>query len=117
VATRLVELGDGSLRQNELAAAIQWHRSRLSHQLSRMEQRGLVERTPMTNGMTVTITQHGRNAVAVARPLHAAAVRRHLIDQIPAALRDQFRELLEVLGTQSQRTAVAEADESATEPA
>ena len=94
VATRLVELGNGMLRQNELAASVSWHRSRLSHQLSRMEQRGLGERTPVTNGMVISITPAGRRAVTRARPLHAAAVRRHLIAKIPPASRNQLRTVL-----------------------
>ena len=83
VLTRVVELGDGTLRQNELAASMGWHRTRLSHHLSRMEQRKLVTRAPADDGVAVTVTAAGRELVAVARPLHADAVRRHLADLIP----------------------------------
>jgi DNA-binding MarR family transcriptional regulator len=99
VLTRVAELGCGSLRQNELAASMGWHRSRLSHHLTRMEQRGLVERRPSEGGVEVVITGDGRGAVAKARPLHAAAVRRHLLDWIPADSAADFRALLTRLGS------------------
>lgn len=79
ILTRLVDLGDGQLRQNELGASMQWHRSRLSHQLTRMEQRGLLSRSDVGGGVLVRITPHGSELVRTARPVHAAAVRRHLV--------------------------------------
>ena len=44
VLSRVVEVGEGSLRQQQLARLLGWERSRLSRQLSRMEERGLVVR-------------------------------------------------------------------------
>ena len=90
ILTRLAEAGGGTLRQNELAASMGWHRSRLSHQLTRMEQRGLVTRAAVDNGVEVSVTAAGRDAVARARPLHAEAVRRHLIDLVPAGAESDF---------------------------
>jgi DNA-binding MarR family transcriptional regulator len=78
ILTRLIDLGNGTLRQNELAASMGWHRSRLSHQLTRMEQRGLLTRRPTDGGVSATISQQGREVTATARPVHAAAVRRYL---------------------------------------
>lgn len=80
ILTRLVDLGSGRLRQNELAASMDWHRSRLSHQLTRMEQRGLVRRTDADGGVLVAVTDEGRRLADAARPVHAAAVRRHLVE-------------------------------------
>ncbi|MEK6309857.1 MAG: MarR family winged helix-turn-helix transcriptional regulator [Curtobacterium sp.] len=79
IVTRLVELGDGALRQNELGASLQWDRTRLSHQLTRMENRGLVTRSAVDSGVLVRITDEGTRLVHVARPIHADAVRRHLL--------------------------------------
>jgi DNA-binding MarR family transcriptional regulator len=45
VLTRAVELGDGSLLQQELATLLGWKRSHLSRQLGRMEARGLLDRS------------------------------------------------------------------------
>jgi DNA-binding MarR family transcriptional regulator len=93
VVTRLDEAG-GALRQNELAASMGWHRSRLSHQLSRMADRGLVHRLDADNGVIVEITAAGRVAAQRARPVHAAAVRATLIDRIPADQRGQVTAML-----------------------
>ncbi|WP_433112629.1 MarR family winged helix-turn-helix transcriptional regulator [Micromonospora sp. CA-246542] len=97
VLTRLVDLGDGQLRQNELAASIRWHRSRLSHQLTRMEQRGLVTRSGVPGGMMVSITDRGAQLVAAARPVHADAVRTYLISRVPDTRRAAFLSILESL--------------------
>ncbi len=85
--TRIEDAG-GRLRQNELAASVHWHRSRLSHQLTRMTGRGLVERDPAEPGVDVLITARGRELVTRARPVHAAAVRRHLLAAVAPADRD-----------------------------
>jgi DNA-binding MarR family transcriptional regulator len=98
ILTRLSELGGGALRQNELAVALGWHRSRLSHQLSRMERKGLLERVPHDSGVEVRLSDRGAGQVALARPVHAAAVRAHLIDPIPATEAARLRVVLEVLG-------------------
>ncbi|TCK25119.1 MarR family winged helix-turn-helix transcriptional regulator [Pseudonocardia endophytica] len=83
ILTRLIDLGSGVLRQNELAASMAWHRSRLSHQLTRMEGRELVQRATVDGGVEVHVTSTGREAAEVARPVAAAAIRRHLVDRIP----------------------------------
>ena len=44
VLSRLVDLGGGELRQKDLAASIGWDKSRLSHHLTRMEERALLAR-------------------------------------------------------------------------
>ncbi|MER7837768.1 MarR family winged helix-turn-helix transcriptional regulator [Streptomyces sp. NPDC096040] len=104
VLTRVAELGHGLLRQNELASSMGWHRSRLSHHLTRMEQRALVTRRPTEGGVEVLITDQGRAAVAKARPLHAAAVRRHLLDQVPRESLSALRDVLARLASRSRAT-------------
>lgn len=81
IVTRLVELGDGALRQNELSVSLRWDRTRLSHQLTRMENRGLVSRSAVDGGVLVRITAEGARLVRVARPIHADAVRKHLLQR------------------------------------
>lgn len=95
VLSRLVHLGEGTLRQNELAVSMDWHRSRLSHQLSRMEQRGQVVRSSVGGGVAVTITDAGRAAIDAARPVHAEAVREHLSGLVPAEQLAAFVDTLE----------------------
>ena len=100
VLTRVAELGDGRLRQNRLAASTGFHRSRLSHHLARMEERALITREPADGGVDVLITEAGRAAVGQARPLHAAAVRRHLLAPLAGLDPAAFRSALERLAGQ-----------------
>jgi DNA-binding MarR family transcriptional regulator len=98
VLTRLVELGDGKLRQSDLARSMGWHRSRLSHHLTRMEQRELLRRRDSPDGgVEVEVTSAGRSAAVAARPVHAAAVRRHLIEPLSGRERDSLRAILDHL--------------------
>ncbi|WP_046729686.1 MarR family winged helix-turn-helix transcriptional regulator [Streptomyces humi] len=73
----------GSLRQSELAASLGWDRTRISHQLTRMGKRGLVTRE-RADGVTVTLTDSGRQAVTSVGPGLDAAVRRHFTDKLSA---------------------------------
>jgi DNA-binding MarR family transcriptional regulator len=68
VLLSLSEAEDNRVRSSELAATIGWERSRLSHHLGRMEQRGLIRRD---NCLT-----DSRGAEAVLTPEGAAAFRR-----------------------------------------
>ncbi|NBE81314.1 MULTISPECIES: MarR family winged helix-turn-helix transcriptional regulator [Micromonospora] len=83
VLSDLAETPDRRLRLSELADRMLWSRSRLSHHLTRMQQRGLVTREECAadgRGAVVALTAEGRRAVEAAAPGHVAAVRRHLID-------------------------------------
>ena len=73
----------GALRQNELAASLGWDRTRISHQLTRMGKRGLVARE-RAGGVTVTLTDAGRQAITAVGPGLDAAVRRHFTDKLSA---------------------------------
>ena len=85
VLSRLTDLGEGRLRQQRLADSLQWEKSRLSHQLSRMQSKALVERRrDSARSVTVQITRRGRALLVRAREVHAAAVRRHLLERVPA---------------------------------
>jgi DNA-binding MarR family transcriptional regulator len=95
VLSRLVDLGRGTLRQQDLANSMLWQKSRLSHHLSRMAQRQLVRRTSAkANVVLVVITRSGRQALRAARPIHARAIRAHLLGKIPRASRRPLLELL-----------------------
>jgi len=97
VLTRVVEDGGGVMRQNQLAESMGYHRSRLSHHLSRMEQRGLVTRRPVSDGVEVVATDAGRDCVARARPVHAAAVRKYLVTPLTGAQREALLAMLDQL--------------------
>ncbi|MBF5028371.1 MULTISPECIES: MarR family transcriptional regulator [unclassified Micromonospora] len=99
VLSDLSETPEQRLRLSELADRMLWSRSRLSHHISRMQQRGLVSREECVTdgrGSVVVLTPAGRRAVEAAAPGHVAAVRRHLIDRITPAE-------VAALGTLSQR--------------
>ncbi|MCU1390982.1 MAG: MarR family transcriptional regulator [Ilumatobacteraceae bacterium] len=79
----LSEAPGGRLRAFEVAKIIQWEKSRLSHQLTRMERRGLVERTECPSdarGAFIVITSGGSEAIRRAAPHHVDDVRRWFID-------------------------------------
>ncbi|HTA78430.1 MAG TPA: MarR family transcriptional regulator [Terracidiphilus sp.] len=83
VLSRLAAIGKGEMRQQALARVMSWDKSRLSHQLTRMQERALIERRP-ADGKTVlvTLTAHGREKLAAARPIHAESVRRNLLSRL-----------------------------------
>ena len=80
----LVQLSEhGSMRVFELASALSWEQSRLSHQLRRMRERGLVARRGSSQdrrGASVFLTSRGRAALAAAAPGHAELVRALVFD-------------------------------------
>jgi DNA-binding MarR family transcriptional regulator len=71
------------MRLGELADEIRWSVSRLSHHVSRMEQRGLVVRENCADdgrGQTVVLTDAGWSAIRAAAAHHVASVRAHFVD-------------------------------------
>ena len=79
VLSRLAGIGKGEVRQQDLARAMGWDKSRLSHQLTRMQKRKLIERCDGGNRIVlIKLTKLGENKLADARPIHAESVRRNL---------------------------------------
>ncbi|WP_330296529.1 MULTISPECIES: MarR family winged helix-turn-helix transcriptional regulator [unclassified Streptomyces] len=90
------------MRISALAVLMQWSRSRLSHQLTRMEQRGIVRREEVPGdgrGAEVVLTDHGVTTIMTAAPLHVESVRRHLIDILTPEQLHTFAEVGELLRT------------------
>jgi DNA-binding MarR family transcriptional regulator len=76
----LSESPDGVLRARDLGADVGWERSRVSHQVRRMEQRGLVVRERCEDdarGSMVRITDAGLAAIVAAAPRHVDTVRKY----------------------------------------
>jgi DNA-binding MarR family transcriptional regulator len=85
VLVRLSEAPQGRQRVFELGQATQWEKSRLSHHLSRMVQRGLVTRETCptdSRGAFVRLTDAGRGAIEDAAPHHVEHVRRWFIEAL-----------------------------------
>jgi DNA-binding MarR family transcriptional regulator len=100
----LSEAEDGVVRMRDLGRAVGWDRSRLSHQVRRMEKRGLVVREECAEdarGAMVRLTGAGHAAIEAAAPEHVEAVRRYFFDQLSdrdrATLTRTFERLTERL--------------------
>jgi DNA-binding MarR family transcriptional regulator len=79
----------GHLQVSDLAAQIGWERSRTSHQLRRLCERGLAERVPSQDDGRATdamLTSAGREAIDAAAPGHVALVRQLFFDPLPDEL-------------------------------
>ena len=81
----LWQAGRRELRVGELAASLDWDKSRVSHQLTRMENRGLVKRTQYgADGRRagIGLTAEGRRAAQSAVLVHAGNIRRYFLDSL-----------------------------------
>ncbi|KQV93977.1 MarR family winged helix-turn-helix transcriptional regulator [Streptomyces sp. Root369] len=91
VLVNLTDVPDGRQRYQDLARALEWEKSRMSHHIARMAGRGLVIREECpedARGAFVVITDAGRAAIEAAAPLHVEAVRELFLDHVtPAELR------------------------------
>lgn len=77
VMLALSEAENRRMRSSELAAAVGWERSRLSHHLGRMEKRGLIRREECavdTRGAEIVLVPAGFEAFRRATVPHLAAV-------------------------------------------
>ena len=80
VLSRLAALVKGEMRQQALAESLGWDKSRLSHHLTRMQQRELIERRESEpRAVLVILTKEGKTKLDAARPVHAESVRRNLL--------------------------------------
>ena len=83
VLVPLSEAPQGRLRVFEVASALGWERSRLSHHLTRMQRRGLITREDCDadrRGAFVVLADAGRSAIEQAAPAHVKTVRRLVFD-------------------------------------
>jgi DNA-binding MarR family transcriptional regulator len=83
VLSNLSSAPDHRGRLSELAGRMLWSQSRLSHHISRMEQRGLVRREECESdarGSVIVLTDQGLRTIEDAAPHHVESVRRHIID-------------------------------------
>lgn len=82
VLITLTDHPDGRLRLLEVRRVLGWEKSRLSHQVARMAERGLVTKEKCGSdrrGAYVAVTAKGRKEIRAAAPGHVAAVRRLFI--------------------------------------
>ena len=105
VLVRLSEGDGGRMRMAQLAGEVASSKSRLSHQISRMESAGLVQRVECgddARGVFAEITDEGRARLRETAPTHVTGVRAHLIDLLgladQATLAEIFERVLAHLG-------------------
>ncbi|KIH97808.1 MarR family transcriptional regulator [Streptomonospora alba] len=85
VLAKLTEAPDGQMRFLELAKLIEWEKSRMSHQVTRMVKRGLVVKKECpedARGAFIVATPLGYEAIQDAAPMHVEHVRRLFIDAL-----------------------------------
>ena len=85
VLARLSEAPNRRLRTGELAELLAWEKSRVSHQVARMESRGLLDRTECDTdgrGTWVGITAEGRRTLLSSTRDHAATIRELFFDEL-----------------------------------
>jgi DNA-binding MarR family transcriptional regulator len=85
VLVALSEAPEGRLRVFEVADALAWEQSRVSHQLARMQRRGLIAREDCATdarGAFAILTAAGRAAIEQAAPAHVELVRQLVFDEL-----------------------------------
>jgi DNA-binding MarR family transcriptional regulator len=104
VLATLSEAPDRRLRTGELAELLAWEKSRVSHQVARMESRGLLDRTECDTdgrGTWVGLTPDGRRTLLASSRDHADAIRDLFFDELAddekSALGDVARRVLDRL--------------------
>ncbi|WP_327139717.1 MarR family winged helix-turn-helix transcriptional regulator [Nocardia sp. NBC_01327] len=99
ILLRLSNSPQHRMRARDMAAALQWDRSRLSRQVSRMETRGTVVRAPSegdARGYDVTLTEAGCAAFQAAWPSYVAGIRHCFADVLAP---DQLDALADIADT------------------
>ena len=85
VLVALSEAPEGRLRVFEVADALAWEQSRVSHQLARMARRGLITREGCATdarGAFAVLTTVGRATIERAAPAHVEQVRQLVFDEL-----------------------------------
>lgn len=85
ILVTLFDAPDRRMRTGELGELLAWEKSRVSHQVARMEARGLVERVVCESdgrGTWVTLATDGKRALLGAMREHAAAIRELFFDEL-----------------------------------
>ncbi|WLQ36344.1 MarR family transcriptional regulator [Streptomyces castrisilvae] len=90
ILVNLSESPDRRMRMSDLAGATLQSKSRLSHQITRMESAGLVRREHCESdrrGLFAVLTDEGAETMRKVAPHHVASVRKHFMDLLtPDAL-------------------------------
>ncbi|MFF3290584.1 MarR family winged helix-turn-helix transcriptional regulator [Streptomyces sp. NPDC003023] len=97
ILVNLSESPDRRMRMSDLAAATLQSKSRLSHQVTRMESAGLVRRENCESdrrGLYAVLTDEGVVTMQKVAPHHVASVRKHFIDLLSSEALAELRDSL-----------------------
>ncbi|MCW2740839.1 MAG: transcriptional regulator, MarR family [Blastococcus sp.] len=100
ILVALSETEGRQMRMSELADRCLSSRSRLSHAVSRLEERGWVRRQVCPEdgrGQLAVLTEEGFAALEAAAPVHVESVRTHLFDQLTPQQVQNMRDFGETL--------------------
>ena len=96
----LSEAPHRSMRMTEIAEYLRFSKSRLTHAIGRLEERGWVERVACETdrrGQFAVLTEAGLDALQAAAPTHVAGVREHLFDRLTPEQVEQLRVIGEAI--------------------
>lgn len=100
VLVALTGSAEGRMRAFELGALLGWEKSRLSHHVRRMAERGLVKKEKCGSdrrGSYVSVTAAGRKEIEAAAPGHVNAVRTLFVDHLTGEQLDAIAEAAEAV--------------------
>jgi DNA-binding MarR family transcriptional regulator len=110
---------EGRMRAFELGALLGWEKSRLSHHVQRMAERGLVKKEKCAadrRGSFVSVTSKGREEIEAAAPGHVEAVRRLFVDLLNGeqldAIADVAKTVLATWGVSPDRVVDGDGERS-----
>lgn len=100
ILVTLAGQGEDAVTMTELARIAGLSRSRLSHALDSLEERGWVERTSCSTDkrtLSATLTLAGREMLRTAAPVHVAQIRELILDPLSAEDRQRLQDILGAL--------------------
>jgi|HigsolmetaAR202D_1030399.scaffolds.fasta_scaffold00114_33 DNA-binding MarR family transcriptional regulator len=100
ILSALLESPNDSMRAISLRCGIEWEKSRLSHQLRRMEQRGLIRREACeedNRGAVVRITERGRELAIEAKACYEHAIQRYFVQALSEGELQQLKQISQTL--------------------
>jgi DNA-binding MarR family transcriptional regulator len=100
VLVALTDRPDGRMRLFELGEVLGWEKSRTSHHVARMVDRGLVKKQRCDSdrrGFYVAVTARGRREIESAAPGHVSAVRRLFVDRLTLEQLDAIGDAAEIV--------------------
>ncbi|MDR7301836.1 MarR family winged helix-turn-helix transcriptional regulator [Haloactinomyces albus] len=98
ILVRLSEHPDRQLRMSRLAEDVAHSKSRISHQIRRLESKGLVQRGECSEdarGVLALLTEEGAHLLEQAAPTHVAGVREHMVDLLTPGEQQMLSEVFQ----------------------